>query len=318
MAQTNAANGTNQRVNLDRLVLEACETDDVSLMERAISLAPHPESRPRRTVQEVLTRGLRYAAARDAINVLKCVLDSGADVSQLSASTLFNINDRPSQALLEVLITYGWDINAHDDYGSPLLWMVTPYHDLVVWCLDHGARADIPGVPPHLKANARPTVLGVAAVDAHVETFELLRARNAPLDPRTLHRAVGNATLVCPQEGSDGLSRSFEVRMDMIRHLVDVVKLDVNAVAHIVGSQTSTPLCLPASRPTAQDFRVLVEFLLDRGADPYLSGIVDDGTPTGYEWLSPVACAEHLHNERFLRIVREYEANRKPSKSWES
>lgn len=297
------------------LSIEACRADDVSLMEQAISIASQPNSR--NTVQEVVQRGLRRSAARSAVHVLHYLLDRGADVAILSASDILANDDmvKPSQEVLEILIGHGWDINTQGTRHTswPLLWFVVEYPDLVTWCLDHGARVDIPEDPPQINADGtqsrkglpRPTILGMAASSGSVETFELLRARGAPFDPRTLHRAVEQATISAPKEGSDRCS-SYTHRMDMVRHLVDVLKLDVNAVKHQIGGQCSTPLCCVARRPTSQDFRELVYFLLDRGADPNLDGEVQKG----FKWSSPITCAQSCGNMRFLQAVEEWQASK--------
>lgn len=312
MEEVNAQGSTDRPVDLEKLVAEACETDDVSLMERAISLASHPNSRPRWTAQDVIELGLRYSAARGAIQVLQYLLDRGADVGRLQASTILNINDRPSEALLDILIDHGWDINIQSDRRRPLLWLITRHHDLVVWCLDHGARVDIPDSPPSHRARSRPTLLEVAAGRASVETFELLRARNAPLHPRALHLAVEQAVLLAPEESSSG-NRSPRPGggMAMVRHLVDVLKLDVNALARMprVPAPLGTPLCIPASRPTKQDYRELIDFLLNRGADPNMTGARDDAMPDRERCKSPIGMAEACRNERFLKIVREWQAS---------
>ncbi len=93
--------------------------------------------------------------------------------------------------------------------------------------------------------------------------------------------------------------------MDMVRHLVDALKLNVNPVKHQAGTQCSTPLCFVARRgTTGQDFRDLVFFLLDHGADLNLDG----GTLEGHHWPNPVTCAESSGNSNFLRSVEEWKA----------
>jgi hypothetical protein len=241
----------------------------------------------------------------------------GADVAALSASDIMANDDmaKPSQEILEILVAHGWDINTQGPgkiTSWPLLWYVVEYPDLVRWCLDHGARVDIPDNPPQVKDGVqsrtgvpRPTILGMAASSGSVETFELLRAKGAPLDPRTLHRAVEQATILAPKEGSEPGS-FYTHRMDMVRHLVDVVKLDVNAVQHKLGRQCSTPLCIVAGRPTNQIFRELVYFLLDRGADPNLNC----KTQVDTNWPSAIACAQSCGNMRFLQAVKDWQAEK--------
>jgi hypothetical protein len=324
MAQTNEQSTAGRSSNPMTLCIEACKADDVSLMEQAISIAS--KSNSSHAVQDVVQRGLRRSAARGAVHVLNYLVDHphGADVAALSASDIM-VNDdmaKPSQEILEILVAHGWDINTQGPgkiTSWPLLWHVVEYPDLVRWCLDHGARVDIPDNPPQVKDGVQsrtgvppPTILGMAASSGSVETFELLRAKGAPLDPRTLHRAVEQATILAPKEGSEP-SSFYTHRMDMVRHLVDVVKLDVNAVQHQLGRQCSTPLCIVAGRPTNQIFRELVYFLLDRGADPNLNCKTQEDT----NWPSAIACAQSCGNMRFLQAVKDWQAEKQVEKQGE-
>lgn len=96
--------------------------------------------------------------------------------------------------------------------------------------------------------------------------------------------------------------------MDMVRHLVDVVKLDANAVQHQLGRQCSTLLCIVAGRPTNQIFRELAYFLLDRSAD--LNCKTQDFT----KWPSAIACAQSCGNTRFLQAVKDWQAEKQAEK----
>ncbi|KAK4617625.1 hypothetical protein CLAFUW4_12566 [Fulvia fulva] len=197
--------------NAMRLCTEACKTDDVLRMEQAISVAS--QSGSRFTVQDVVQRGLRRAAARSAVQVLRYVIEQGVDIKKLVAKDIM-INDEPlepSVEVLEILVAHGWDVNSRGD-SWPLLWYVVEYPDLVRWCLDHRAEVDIPDDPPQANADGtesrtklpRPTILSLAASSSSIETFELLRAQGAPLDQRTLHLAVKTATSLAPKGGSTG------------------------------------------------------------------------------------------------------------------
>lgn len=281
-------------------------------------MASEPNSR--HAVQDVVQRGLSRSARRRAVHVLSYLVDHlhGADVAAISAPEIVSNDDmgKPSQEVLEILVAHGWDINTRgpgDATRWPLLWHVVRYPDLVRWCLDHGARVDIPENPPKVNGNVesrtgvpRPTILGAAASSGSVETFELLRAKGAPLDPRTLHRAVEQATASAPKEGEEPGS-FYTQRMDMIRHLVDVVKLDFNAIKRQLGSSCSTPLCIVAGRPTNQIFRELVYFLLDRGADPNLNCRTQEDP---HCWPSAMVCAQTCGNGRFLEAVEEWQAEK--------
>ena len=180
--------------------------------------------------------------------MLSYLLDRGADVGTLSASDIIPTHDdsvKPSHEVLEILIAHGWDVNTQGPRHTswPLLWQVVRYPEVVTWCLNHGASVDIPDDPPRVNTDGtysrtdlpRPPILGMAASSGTVETFELLRSRGAPLDPRTLHLAVERAALHAPRGASDR-SAPYTRRMVMVRHLVDVAELDVNAVERQIGN----------------------------------------------------------------------------------
>ncbi|OQN96105.1 hypothetical protein B0A48_18351 [Cryoendolithus antarcticus] len=272
-----------------KLRIQACRTDDVSLMEQAIEYASHPDSRD--TVDDIYT------------------LDHGA-VAQLHGKDVFPTVDefskdekeKPLMEVFEILIAHEWDVNNRGD-GRSLPWWVVQYPDLVQWCLDHGASIDDPGPsrrgysydPPQFSADGGEirhsslrgpsNILGVAARVGNVETFEPLRERGAPLDPRTLHIAVQSS------------------KMDMVRHLVDVVGLDVNAIEHEVGNNCSTPLCyLYGPRPFRKHQSRLLDFLLDRGANLDL----DCGNEGAISWQSPNQIAQQYGNVKFLQAVQEW------------
>lgn len=301
---------TTPRIVPIRMAIEACKTDDVSLMAQAISTASSSDSRV--MVHDVIQKGLDRSTARNATRVLSYLLDEqGADVSTVTASTMMANDEptKPSYEMLEILIKHGWDINSrrpgHD--GCPLLWSVTDDHDLVKWCLDHGARVESSGDTPPRDANGvgprpRELLLEVAAASGTVETFELLRARGAPLSGRTLHSAVAMAAVYAPQDSSvrDAL---FDRQMEMVRHLVDIIKLDVDREEMMQNGSPGSPLCCVADRNNGKDARELIWFLLDRGADPDLETQLEN-----YKIPSARETALMVRNARFLQAVEEWQA----------
>ena len=321
MAQTNEQSVTGRSSNPLILCNEACKADNISLMEQAISIATKTTSS--HAVQDVLQRGLRRSAARGAVQVLKFLLEPhrGTDVAALRASAIMANDDRapPSQEILEILVDHGWDINTQDPadaHDRPLLWHVVEDPDLVRWCLGHGARVDILDSGTRDKDGAesrtgapRQTILGLVASTGSVETFNLLQSEGAPLDPRALHKAVEQATMLAPKEGAVP-SPSYIQRMDMVRHLVSDIKVDVNAVQPQLGRQCSTPLCIVAGRPTNRRPRELVHFLLDHGADPNLNCKTQDDT----NLPSAMECALTSRNLLFLQDVKDWEEEKQVNK----
>jgi hypothetical protein len=250
-------------------------------------------------VQEVIQNGLRRSVARSATRVLSYLLDQGADISTITAGTIMSKDElvKPSREVLEILIAHGWDIDSRgaDSTNWPLPWYVIRYPDLLVWCLANGASVDLPGdIPP---------VLEIAAAEGTVVSFELLRARGASLGRRTLHRAVEQAAIYAPADDNSVLTALFEQRMDMVRHLVDIVGLDVNAEELCPGKFCRTPLCYVACRNDGKDARELIWFLLDRGADPNSVG------PLVGNIRAPSAQhAQSSRNTRFQEAVKEWQA----------
>ena len=308
-----AQNNTSRPIPPRRLALEACKADDVSLMAQAILLASSPESRD--TVQEVIRASLRRSVASSATRVLSYLLDDqGADVSAISGGTIASVSSEesvePSREVLEILLAHGWDIDSRDrNIGWPLLWYAVRYPDLLAWCLAHGASVYLPGDTPPRDANGigqvpRISLLEYVAEAGTVATFELLRARGAPFHRRTLHRAVEYAAIYAPPYDSARTSR-FEERMDMVRHLVDTLGLDVNAEDGWPGKPYATPLYYVASYNNGKDASELIWFLLDHGADPnYVY------TFRGEKVSSVLEQAEANRYTRFLEAVQEWQTRK--------
>jgi hypothetical protein len=155
-----------------------------------------------------------------------------------------------------------------------------------------------------------PPILELAARQSAVATFEPLRSKGAPLGWRILHMAaMGRACMAIPEtqarpigEGKQQLSdrelaRTRKERMEIVRHLVDTLKLDVNArdqpPGWMLGNFFGRPLHYVAhNRGSKGDCREVTLFLLQRGADPEL---VDGG-------MSPMAYGKG----NFLDAVKEW------------
>jgi hypothetical protein len=150
---------------------------------------------------------------------------------------------------------------------------------MVKWCLEHGAGVHPRGMEP-LQDNvitksqqACDQVLEVVAAAGNIATFELLRSNGAPFGWRCLHHAVEQATMGDPAREDAESAVEHKERMAMVLHLLDVVKLDVNAPDQPAGStirrRLGTPICyIPGSAMLMRDTRELTWMLLDRGADP--------------------------------------------------
>lgn len=277
------------RVNINRdedeyrgLALTACETSDIKLLDEAIDKTAE-DHRPH------LYRCIRGAAIRNnSIAILNRLVERGVDISNLTPKEVVGKHNT-SKETLEYLLAHGWDINKRQTspntgFGStePFMWHVVRDHDMVVWCLDHGASVHVRDRGPDIKDViwSCPEILERAAAWASITTFELLRSKGAPLGWRPLHLAVETATFGHDDEaeGEKGGEKKeawidHAERMAMVRHLLDEVKLDVNALDQPLGSRVptcaGTPICyIPGSDMLERDNRELTWLLLDHGADP--------------------------------------------------
>ncbi|KAK5122766.1 hypothetical protein LTR85_003681 [Meristemomyces frigidus] len=300
-----------------KLCSEACEKDEPALLNEAISIASTPGSRFSKS--DMIQKGLQGCIAWRALRVLTYLLEQqDASADTVYPSTIYSLEKPGARRLLpflEVLLAHGWDIDTHGPQRTswPLLWFATSDTELLDWCLQHGASVYIPGDTPSRDRNGagaipRTSLLEKAAGDATVATFEKLRAKGARLGQRTLHLAVYRAAHHARKDGSEDKS-SYEERMAMVRHLIDVVGLDVNADGGYVGEPSGTPLCALAHLNNGRDTRELIWCLLDRGADPDQKGGVlragSEPQPSALEIAQPNG------NTLFLDAVTEWRARQK-------
>lgn len=286
-----------------RLVLQACQTNDVSLITQAISLASSPTSRD--SVESILSQAVNQSIRRNATSVLTYVLENGAQVPTCSDISIEN----PSTSTLQILLDHGWDINARTLGGKPFLWnAVLISEELVRWCLAHGAIA----IPKDLHLSTEeerlkdefgcPSILESAAKNSSVTTFELLRSKGAPIGRRTLHFAAAAAFKTPDTEDS-----VFSERMDMVIHLVDTLGLDPNALdqpkGYSWGNHWGTPLCYVAKCLNPKwDCTEVVKFLLKKGADPEL--VMD---PAGW---NAIELAKQANNEQLLKNLQDWKTDK--------
>jgi len=189
------------------------------------------------------------------------------------------------------------------------LWAVVRDRELVQWCLDHGADVNPPDHTPQGVVSSRKPLLETAAWVGNIETFELLRARGAPMHYGVFPNAVMAANLSAVEGGT-----AFTEHMDMLRHLLDVVKCDVNELSYgphyASGSACVNPLCWIAFHPrpngTTAETEELICFLLDNGGDPDMTmehkGYANDDRVL---IQSARESARQRSNLFFLRIVEE-------------
>jgi hypothetical protein len=264
----------------------ACREDNMTLVAQAILVASQKDN-----FEHFQRYSCRYAIKSNSSNGLMHLIKHGVDVQNLSP-WVAAAGWPTSKAILEILLAHGWDINTRAARGArldaqPFMWQVISDGGMVAWCLEHGASVYPKDQEPlcddkvTMSQSCCQQILEKAASYGSIATFRLLRSYGAPLGWCPLHLAV-EAAILCPkvmkEYGKEGPSYSelewtYLVRMDMVRYLVDVVGLDVNAPDQPPGARRpdrdGTPLCyIPETGRFDRDTRELTWFLLDRGADP--------------------------------------------------
>lgn len=309
--------GTTQRSPPGRLVLQACKTDDISLLIEAVSLASSTPSNS--IVPELLSQAVRQSIRHNATKVLIYTLDHGAEVPLYSNLALDIEGESPSTEMLEVLLTNGWDINSRIIGSQPFLWGVVLIGDgdLVQWCLNHGATA----IPRDLGLESDedrwkdeigcPAVLEFAARTCTVATFETLRLSGAPLGRRTLHFAAKAAVKV-REEGEERQNISdkeraklHSERINMVVYIVEELGVDPNAldqpVGWMLGNHWGTPLCYVTQSNPNWDSSEVVLYLLKKGANPF-----QKTEPYAGGGHSAFDLAQRARNQQFIDIVNNW------------
>lgn len=241
---------------------------------------------------------LEHAIKNSATKVLSSLIEKyGADVRHLPSWTAAG-EGNTSVEILEVLLAHGWEINHHSRTSTmydayPFLWHAVADVDMVAWCLKHGAKVhpkDLAPIRFDIVDSTNTTfdnLLENCAVRGSVPSFDLLLSNKAPLGWRPLHLAIEAATVFGgdPSQQEEGhhveeapttarRRAAYSERLAMVRHLVDVVGLDVNALDSPAGTRMlptrlGTPLCYVSGAPAMdKNTRELTWFLLDSGADP--------------------------------------------------
>jgi hypothetical protein len=265
-----------QRLQLEGKVDEACENDDMALLDETIS-----EGISMLGKRIFYDRARRIAIKSNSITVLSRLIDCDVSVKTIRPTHVTGAKT----ATLEFLLAHGWDINYQWTAGpdfEPYMWHCVHDEDMIKWCLEHGASIHPPDqLFKDIKVPCDPILEKVAAW-GNIATFELLRSKGAPCGS-SLHVAVQFAVMMRPKMSAkdhktsekDGESESekkdrlvHEERMAMVRYLLDVVGLDVNAPDGPPESNISgvgTPICYILLQGS---MRELTWLLLDRGADP--------------------------------------------------
>lgn len=175
------------------LLRKACEDDDTTLLDEAISMTTAGDL-------EDFYRVARLTATWDnAMAILNYLIKRGVSVVPRWSSSVVGA----SNETLEFLLAQGWDINARGDSSNdkqPFMWLVATDFNMVKWCLEHGASVHPQGQEPFRDGVTKTKdrhecqqILEVVAACGSIATFDLLRSKGAPLGWRPLHVAVESA-----------------------------------------------------------------------------------------------------------------------------
>lgn len=268
---------------------EAIEAGSIAQLTEALELA---KSKPIRNTpyEKFLASALSSCVQDGKIDLATHLLEQeSAPMTFLSPPIIWTKFSIP---LLELLIAHGWDINRSAEPGARtrcqrLIDLACGDEDLVRWLVDHGAIVD-GGEDEYELYPEPPPLLETCAVRGSVSTFRFLQARGARLSKRTLHRAAEEAAAaradpsskddsaaVQPDPIDDAkaaLARRKQERAEMLRFLVDDLKLDINAMDTKVlrAFHWGTPLCYAATKPNGE---AVAKWLLEKGADPNINNI---------------------------------------------
>lgn len=131
-------------VSMMRKLLDAIERDDISSVKSLLaSGAPLEPSRWRRAWRRRELTPLQLGLLRGPSEIVKCLLDHGADPNSGNDSWLLPLAAATSNrdlAMMEVLVAHGAEVNVPHDRASPLeLAAMEKRMDLVDWLLERGA-----------------------------------------------------------------------------------------------------------------------------------------------------------------------------------
>jgi hypothetical protein len=252
------------------LARKACETDDTTLIVQALSAFPKHKD-----PDLLISPSLSKAIHNNATNVLKYLVKHGVQAWALWPLSVTGA----TKETIEILLAHGWDINTRmvsvsGGNSEPFMWHIVDNGELAVWCLEQGAYVVPTNQKPLCKDEITscqlscPQVLERAAARGSIATFKLLSSKEAPLGWRTLHFAAEGAAISLAMRAEDA-----EARMEMVRYLIDVVGLDVNALDRPAGRRwggcLGTPICYVAGIAAVKhSVRDIIWLLLDKGADP--------------------------------------------------
>ncbi|RMJ18531.1 hypothetical protein CDV36_001821 [Fusarium kuroshium] len=292
---------------------EAIEHDSIPQLVEALQIA---QSTPPRnsSYEKFLTSALSACVENGKLDMVKYLLEQeSAPLTSLSPTKVWSKFSIP---LVELLIAHGWDINQQAPRGPTdrcrrLVDLACHDQDIITWLVDHGARVDGGEYEYEIFPQPAP-LLETCALQGSVSTFKYLQERGARLGRRTLHLAAGAAAALGVDPNvkdssildTAGSTESKEAerkkaKLEMLRFLVEDVKLDVNAMDTDIPHHTrhlGTPICYAASKANGE---AVVRWLLENGADPTIKNT--EGADAEY-------VAKDHGCEKPLAVLKEWKA----------
>ena len=234
--------------------------------------------------RSLLPYALRTAVSKGIVPLVRYLLDTeGAPVETVNVS---NVVTEPSIELLDVLVAAGWNLNQRSPLGFRLLDMIPGNEEMVRWCLHN--RAEVSDGREDEDDVRYPPLTEEAAGLATVSCFKLLRANNAQLGRKVLHKAASSAA------SCDELEKPE--RIAMLEYLVEKEQLDVNKLDTDgqLPNHWGTPLAYAAKERHGAD---VVRWLLEKGADPKIKECFGHHDALSY--------AELYGNEEVAQVLRQ-------------
>lgn len=292
---------------------EAIEHNSVSQLVEALQIA---QTNPPRnsSFDKFLASALSTCVEDGKLDLVKYLLEQ--DSVPLTSLSPTKVWSKFSVPLVELLISHGWDINQQAPRGPTdrcrrLVDLACHDQDIITWLVDHGARVDGGEYEYEIFPQPAP-LLETCALQGSVSTFKYLQERGARLGRRTLHLAAGAAAAlgldpkaeedrtVYGSESQGGKEAERKrAKLEMLRFLVEEVKLDVNAMDTDIPNHAyhrGTPICYAASKPNGE---AVVRWLLEKGADPNIKNM--EGADAEY-------VAKDHGCETTLAVIKEWKA----------
>jgi hypothetical protein len=255
-------------LRLKKLRSEAAQQQSTEMMQSSLDLAGSESKETYESfAQQSLDLFVRNNEEASLLPLIAYLLESTN--ATLDSASRYISYQSASIPLFALMSNHGWDINQPDksDHGRRVLDLMITNEEYVHWLLDHGAQVN------HIEPEP---VLDLCARVGSLATFKLLQENGAEISRRTLHCAA-QAAAACGVEPAEmqpeGLRPEMRDRVDLLRYLIEGLKMDVNMLDDDsdnpidTSGHWGTPLGYAASQPQGAG---VVRWLLAQGFNPRL------------------------------------------------